>query len=49
MHERVRALIAEELPGVIELRRDLHMHPELMYEEFRTADLVRRELARAGV
>jgi len=48
MHDRVRALIAEELPGLIELRHDLHMHPELMYEEFRTADVVRRELSRAG-
>lgn len=49
MHDRVRALIAEELPGLIELRHDLHMHPELMYQEFRTADVVRRELSRAGV
>jgi len=49
MHDRVRAAIAEELRELVELRHDLHMHPELMYEEFRTADIVRRELSRAGV
>ena len=29
---------------IIEIRRELHMHPELMYEEFKTSELVRREL-----
>ena len=49
MHDRVRAIIGEELPDLVALRHDLHMHPELMYEEFRTADIVRKELSRAGV
>jgi amidohydrolase len=31
------------------LRRDLHQHPELGYEEHRTSGVVRRELERAGV
>ena len=29
---------------IIEIRRELHKHPELMYEEFKTSELVRREL-----
>ena len=29
---------------VIGIRRELHEHPELMYEEFRTSELIRREL-----
>ena len=29
---------------IIEIRRELHKHPELMYEEFKTNELVRREL-----
>ncbi|MBM4113765.1 MAG: amidohydrolase, partial [Phycisphaerae bacterium] len=49
MVERLRALIAEELPSLVDLRHDLHMHPEIMYEETRTAEVVRRELAAAGV
>ena len=29
---------------IIEIRRELHKHPELMYEEFKTSELIRREL-----
>ncbi|MCL2523061.1 MAG: M20 family metallopeptidase [Betaproteobacteria bacterium] len=41
-----------ELPFLAELtalRRDLHAHPELAYDERRTADLVAAELARYGL
>jgi hippurate hydrolase len=31
------------------MRRDVHAHPELAFEEIRTADLVARELARYGL
>jgi amidohydrolase len=41
--------IARELPEVIEIRHDLHTHPELMYEETRTSEVVQRELKKAGV
>jgi hippurate hydrolase len=33
----------------VEIRRDLHRHPELGYEEFRTAKVVREELGRLGI
>lgn len=33
----------------VEIRRDLHMHPELGYEEHRTHDLIVDELERLGV
>ena len=41
-----------DLPFLAELtalRRDLHAHPELAFEESRTADIVARELARYGI
>ncbi len=33
----------------VEIRRDLHMHPELGYEEHRTHDLIVEELGRLGI
>jgi amidohydrolase len=34
---------------LVEIRRDIHAHPELGFEEVRTAGLVTRELARLGI
>ena len=34
---------------IIDIRRELHKHPELMYEEFKTSALVRRELDKLGI
>jgi amidohydrolase len=36
-------------PGLIEIRRDIHAHPELGFEEIRTAGVVARELTRLGI
>ena len=41
-----------DLPFMAELtaqRRDIHAHPELAFDEYRTADLVARELERYGL
>src|SRR5215469_13887112 len=35
--------------ALIEIRRDIHAHPELGFEEVRTAGVVARELARLGI
>ena len=35
--------------AAIALRRHLHMHPELGYEEFETAKLIRTTLDKAGI
>jgi amidohydrolase len=45
----IRELVAAELPRLVALRRDLHMHPEIGYEEVRTSGVVVRELATAGI
>jgi amidohydrolase len=46
---RLQALVAQELPSLISLRRDLHAHPEIGYSEVRTSAVIERELATAGI
>jgi amidohydrolase len=44
------ASAAEEArPNLIAIRRDLHAHPELAFQENRTAGVIARELARLGI
>lgn len=46
---QLRALIEKELPKLRSIRHDLHAHPELMFEEYRTSEVVVRELEALGV
>jgi amidohydrolase len=46
---RVRALAREEAPRATELRRELHTHPEICYEEVRTSARIRQALDEAGI
>ena len=41
--------IAAHAPTMAALRRDIHAHPELCFEEVRTADLVAKKLADWGI
>ncbi|NML13422.1 M20 aminoacylase family protein [Azohydromonas caseinilytica] len=41
--------ILAEAAGLAELRRDIHAHPELCFEEVRTADLVAQKLESWGI
>jgi len=47
--DRLRQLIADESSHATAFRRDLHMHPELGYEETRTAGKIRAALDDAGI
>ncbi len=41
--------IVAEAPGIVALRRDLHAHPELCFEEQRTSDVVAKALEAWGI
>ncbi len=45
----IAAITARIEAGLIEIRRDIHAHPELAFEEVRTAGVVAAELARLGI
>ena len=46
---RIRTLVESEVASLTALRRDLHRHPEIGYEEHQTAERIRAELDAAGV
>jgi amidohydrolase len=45
----IRAATDRIEPALIEIRRDIHAHPELGFEEVRTAGIVAAELTRLGI
>ena len=47
--ERVEAAVAAEMPRVVAWRRDIHAHPELGFNETRTAALVAEHLRSLGL
>ncbi|WP_426029185.1 amidohydrolase [Brevundimonas sp. TWP2-3-4b2] len=47
--ERVEAAVAAEMPRVVAWRRDVHAHPELGFNETRTAALVAEHLRSLGL
>ncbi|MCH7907299.1 MAG: amidohydrolase [Chloroflexi bacterium] len=49
MSDAVTDQVAEALPGLIELRRDLHQNPELGFYETRTAGIISGRLNAAGL
>lgn len=45
----IREALQTEADQLAQLRRDIHAHPELCFEEFRTSDLVARTLTDWGI
>ena len=44
----IEDILRKHQPELTAIRRDLHMHPEMLFEEVRTSAIVARELARLG-
>ncbi len=49
IRESVRDLIDKYLPDIISTRREIHMHPELGFEEIRTSAIVSNWLTSLGI
>lgn len=47
--QELRGMVAEVLPTVTELRRAIHRHPELSFQEFATTDRVATTLRHGGL
>lgn len=48
MNEKLDKIIDKHLDSIIEIRRDIHAHPEIGMEEVRTSALVKDELLKLG-
>src|SRR5258708_13661316 len=47
--DRLKSDIDELVPDMVALRRDLHQHPELAFEEVRTSGIVAQRLRTMGL
>lgn len=45
----IKKLIQQNIDEMVAFRRDLHRHPELPWEEFRTTDRIAQELDKIGI
>ncbi|WP_294609798.1 M20 family metallopeptidase [uncultured Gilliamella sp.] len=49
INQEIKTLIKQNVADMIAFRRDLHRHPELPWEEFRTTDKIAEQLDKIGI
>jgi hippurate hydrolase len=49
LQEKIKQLAKKYAPGFVEVRRHLHAHPELSYQEFETSAFVQRKLTELDI
>lgn len=49
MQKKIKALVEKHFADVVAIRRHLHMHPELSYQEVETSSFVAAQLERLGI
>ncbi len=49
LHRQIKAEVENIFPRLVEIRRNIHAHPELGYQEVRTSELIASELRKIGV
>lgn len=49
LQQKIKDLAKQYAPSFIAVRRHLHAHPELSYQEFKTAEFVKQQLASFGI
>ncbi len=49
LNSKVLAELMAQAPDIAAVRRDIHAHPELSFEEWRTADVVAQKLTEWGI
>lgn len=47
--EKIKSRVDELYPEIVEIRREIHRHPELSFQEFRTTALIRDYLLKLGL
>lgn len=49
MKNRIKALAKAYAPAFIDIRRHIHSHPELSFQEYKTSEFIRQQLDKFGV
>ena len=49
MIDKIKQLSKEFLPEIIRIRRYIHQHPELSFNEYKTAEFIQSELTKIGI
>ena len=45
----IKELVADYAPHAVEIRHEIHAHPELGFEEYKTTELIKKELKSYGI